>query len=165
VNNRGEAFSIGELARRAGISPDTVRHYEAKGVIQRPVRKANGYRVYSAETLPRIMLVRRALAIGFTLDELREVMRVRDSGGAPCLRVRDLTAGKLRTIDERLRELRALRKELCATLAEWDSHLARTPKHQRAYLLEKLSTSATRAATLHTPFKTTHAARRQPEKK
>ena len=142
--NRSDALSVGELARRAGVSTDTLRHYEVKGVIPRPPRQANGYRVYPPETLARVQLVRRSLAIGFTLDELAEILRMRDNGGAPCRKVRDLAASKLQAIEERLRELKAVRGELRATLTEWDARLAKTPAHGRSGLLESLNPPDTR---------------------
>ena len=153
--NATKSLSAGELARRAGVSTDTLRHYEAKGVIKRPPRQANGYRVYPPETLPRVELVRRSLAIGFTLDELAELLRVRDAGGAPCRKVRDLAASKLQSVEERLNELIALRDELRATLKDWDARLAKTPVHRRSRLLENLNLSPAVRPKGHRHFTTT----------
>src|ERR1700730_16243192 len=91
-------YRSGELAELAGISTDTLRHYERKSVLPRPLRKANGYRQYPASALQRVRVIRRALAVGFTLDELAGVLSVRDSGGAPCKEVRALAAAKLSDI-------------------------------------------------------------------
>ena len=82
-----------ELARLAGVSPDTLRHYERKGLLPKARRAPNGYREYPPEACARVRLVRRAVAIGFTLDELALVVKVRDQGGAPCGEVRALAAG------------------------------------------------------------------------
>lgn len=120
------------------MSTDTLRHYETKGLIQPPPRQANGYRSYPPKTLERVQLVRRSLAIGFTLDEVAEILHVRDRGGAPCRKVRELAAGKVASIEERLRELILLRDELRATLKDWDARLAKTPVNRRAHLLESL---------------------------
>jgi DNA-binding transcriptional MerR regulator len=134
-------LTIGTLARHAGVSTDTLRHYETKGVIPRMPRQSNGYRVYPAETLERVELVRRALTIGFTLDELAEILKTRDQGGAPCRKVRDLAGRKLESIEGRLRELMALRDELRKTLKEWDARLAKAPANRRCRLLENLTVS------------------------
>jgi DNA-binding transcriptional MerR regulator len=131
----------GELARAAGVSTDTLRHYERKGVLSKPHRSRNGYREYPTEALARVLLVRRALAFGFTLDELASVLRARERGGAPCREVRTLAAAKLAGVEARLRELAILRDELRATLEEWDSRLSKTAKGGRAGLLESLSDS------------------------
>jgi MerR family transcriptional regulator, copper efflux regulator len=58
----------GELARSAGVSPDTLRHYERLGILKEPPRTSAGYRLYSADALSRVLLIRNALAVGFTLD-------------------------------------------------------------------------------------------------
>jgi DNA-binding transcriptional MerR regulator len=129
----------GELAKAAGVSPDTLRHYERKGVLARPRRAANGYRQYPPEALARVLLVRRALAVGFTLDELARVLSVRDRGAAPCKEVRALAAAKLAEVEERLAQLIELRDELRATLKEWDGRLSKTPDGGRAGLLESLA--------------------------
>ena len=154
-----------ELARRTGVSTDTLRHYETKGVIKRPQRQSNGYRIYPAETLPRVQLVRRALAIGFTLDELAEILRVRDMGGAPCHRVRELAKSKLKGVEERVRELLILRDELRGTLKEWDRKLAATPKNQRSGLLEKLAPTAALQPQRGKHFATTAKTNRKPTNK
>lgn len=130
------SFRSGELARLAGVSTDTLRHYERKGLLA-PRRAANGYRRYPPEALDRVRMVRRALAVGFTLDELARLLRIRDRGGAPCRRVRALAAAKLEEIEGHIRGLRAMRDDLRARIGEWDARLARTPKGERAWLLER----------------------------
>lgn len=82
----------GELAAAAGVSTDTLRHYERKGVLPKPNRASNGYRRYPANALERVRLIRNALAVGFTLDELSRFLSERDQGGAPCGAVRALAA-------------------------------------------------------------------------
>src|SRR6267142_3691705 len=116
-------YQSGELAELVGVSTDTLRHYERKGVLARPLRKANDYRQYPATALQRVRLIRRALAVGFTLDELAVVLRERDRGGAPCMEVRTLAAAKLADIETRLREMAELRDELRAVLKDWDRRL------------------------------------------
>jgi DNA-binding transcriptional MerR regulator len=129
------ALSSGELADLAGVSRDTLRHYERKGVL----RGHNGYRQYSPEALQRVQLVRRALSVGFTLDELAKVLKVRDAGGAPCEEVRKLAAQKLVNVQHQLRELTELRDDLQKTLKDWDARLDRRTQGRRANLLESLS--------------------------
>ena len=133
------SLSSGELAELAGISRDTLRHYERKGVLPRPLRGYNGYRQYPPDALQRVQLVRRALSVGFTLDELAKVLKVRDAGGAPCEEVRKLAAQKLLNVQDQLRELTELRDELQETLQDWDARLTRRATGKRANLLESLS--------------------------
>lgn len=126
------------LARLAGVSVDTLRHYELKGLLPAPPRSPNGYREYPADALGRVRLVRRAVALGFTLDELGRILAVRDRGGAPCGRVRALAQSKLATIEARLAALTAARDLMHAVLARWDGLLAAAPPDGRAGLLDAL---------------------------
>ncbi len=131
----------GELARLAGVSTDTLRHYERKGVLPAPHRSRNGYREYPPETLERVRLVRRAIAIGFTLEELSQILKVRDRGDAPCRNVFSLAQTKLQEIEERLKELSDFRNELHGLLADWQQRLSDTPPDTRAGLLEALASN------------------------
>ena len=131
-------YRSGELAELTGVSTDTLRHYERKGVLARPLRRANGYRQYPANALQRVQLIRRALAVGFTLDELAVVLHVRDRGGAPCEEVRAMAAAKLSDVETRLREMVELRNELRAVLKDWDTRLANRASEEPVHLLESL---------------------------
>src|SRR6185369_7395169 len=131
-------LSSGQLADLAGVSRDTLRHYERKGVLPRPLRGQNGYRQYAPEALQRVQLVRRALSVGFTLDELARVLKVRDAGGAPCDQVRNIAAQKLADVQKQLRELTQLRDDLQQTLRDWDVRLTQRAKGKPANLLESL---------------------------
>jgi DNA-binding transcriptional MerR regulator len=138
-------FSPRELAELLGVSTDTLRHYERKGVLAPPRRGPNGYRQYAAESLERLQLVRRAMAVGFTLDELAKFLKERDRGGSPCTSVRQLASEKLAEVDLRIRELKTLRNELKSTLHDWDVRLARRRNGERANLLDHLPVRSTKA--------------------
>lgn len=127
-----------ELARAANVSPDTLRHYERKGLLPRPTRSSNGYREYPPEAHARVRLVRRAVALGFTLDELARIIKVRDQGGAPCREVRELAASKLVLLEDRVKELQAACDRLRSVLEQWDTLLGQTPAGKRAALLDAL---------------------------
>ncbi|MGE3273922.1 MAG: heavy metal-responsive transcriptional regulator [Vicinamibacterales bacterium] len=127
-----------ELARATGVSADTLRHYERKGVLPAPPRTANGYRRYPQEAVTRVALIRRALLVGFTLGELAGVLGERDRGGTPCRRVRTLVETRLAAFEARLSALLALRDELRTLLADWDVRLAQAPPGRPAYLLRVL---------------------------
>ena len=135
-------FRSGELAQLAKVSTDTLRHYERKGVLARPRRLINGYREYTAEALDRVRLVRRALCVGFTLDELAQILRERDHGRPPCRRVREMAAAKLSDLETRLGEMTRTRDELRATLEHWDTRLEKTEPGEPAALLEALATAS-----------------------
>jgi DNA-binding transcriptional MerR regulator len=128
----------GELAKQTGVSTDTLRHYERMGLLARPQRTRGGYRTYEAQALDRVMVVRRALSIGFSLRELAAILKIRDGGGAPCHGVRALAESKLAQLEQKLADLLVMRKHLKRVLRDWDQRLSRTPRGERARLLETL---------------------------
>jgi len=136
--SRKGCLGIGELAKASGVSTDTLRHYERKGVLHSQ-RAANGYREYPEDALERVRMVRQGLAIGFTLDELGSIFRIFDRGGAPCRQVRSLAANKLAQIETHLEEVISLRDDLKNALEDWDKRLAKTAVGQRAGLLKTLT--------------------------
>jgi MerR family transcriptional regulator, Zn(II)-responsive regulator of zntA len=133
-----EYLRSGELAKAAGVSADTLRHYEKRGLLRAPRRLGNGYRAYPVETVRRVLLIQRALSVGFTLDELGRVLAARDRGRPPCRQVRAIAEEKLRELESRIRELSTLRRSLKATLSLWDDRLASTPDGAPAGLLDAL---------------------------
>jgi DNA-binding transcriptional MerR regulator len=140
-NDKNSFLRSGQLAQQAGVSTDTLRHYERLGLLPRTRRSSNGYREYPREALDRVRLVQRALAVGFTLAELARILKSRDKGGIPCREVRALAETKLRNVEEQLRELTCLRDDLRATLKDWDARLASAATDERAGLLEALVAS------------------------
>jgi DNA-binding transcriptional MerR regulator len=130
----------GELARLSGVSADTVRFYERRNLLFPAARTSAGYRVFSPDSLARMRLIRAGLSIGFSVTELADIVRERNSGGAPCRRVRKLAAEKLAILEKRLRELQSWRRELRSTLFAWDRMLTKTPRGKQARLLEKFAT-------------------------
>jgi DNA-binding transcriptional MerR regulator len=134
-----KALRSGELARLAGVSPDTIRHYERIGILPESPRTASGYRMYPLDTADRVKLVRRALQIGFTLTELAEILRARDRGGAPCHRVLNLTEEKLRSIEQQIQELRRTQRYMRQLVRQWRLQLMHTPPGKKALLLHSLA--------------------------
>jgi DNA-binding transcriptional MerR regulator len=139
----GEPATISprELAASAGISTDTLRHYERSGVLPKPARTGAGYRRYPPSAAAQVALIRRALAVGFSIKELARVFRERDQGGAPCRKVRAIVSERLSRIDAELEALTALKQDLAALLADWDAKLASTPPNRQARLLDTLAVS------------------------
>ncbi len=128
----------GEIAKRAGVSVDTLRHYERMGVLATPCRQDNGYRDYSDAALQRVLLVRRALRLGFSLNELAPFLTLRDQGEAPCKSVHRLAQRKLEDIENQLADLSLLRDHMKKLLEDWDERMSGTPNGQQARLLDGL---------------------------
>lgn len=134
----GRPLQCGELARLAGVSPDTLRHYERMGLLPTTPRSASGYRLFPLETLARVQLIRGALSAGFSLGELAEILQERERGGVPCRRVQKAATDKLAALEAQIRALKTLRRELRSILAAWKALLAKTPRNKQARLLEML---------------------------
>jgi DNA-binding transcriptional MerR regulator len=129
---------IGDVAKAAGVSPDTIRHYEKTGVIPRARRSDAGYRLYSPDALARVLLVRNGLQFGFSLRELARFLKAREHGAAPCRQVRATAEAILTRVEHRIVELEHARASIRETLTHWDARLAAAGDHSPALLLEAL---------------------------
>ena len=127
----------GELATAAGVSTDTLRHYERIGLLPKVKRTGANYREYPAGALRRVRTIQQALALGFSLRELSLIFQKRDAGGRPCEEVRRLGAAKLAGLEARIAALRILRDRMRGVLLEWDRRLENSPA-EPARLLESL---------------------------
>ena len=114
-------MKIGEVAKLADVSVDTVRYYERRGLIGIARRQPSGYRIYRSETVDRIRLARRLQALGLTLNEIVDALRAHDSGGATCDSERWRLVAVRDRIGVKLGELSALKDLLDATLSHCNS--------------------------------------------
>ena len=128
-----------DAARATGVSTSTLRHYERLGLLPGVLRTPAGYRRYPATAIERVLVIQRALVVGFSLADVRRVLAVRDRGGAPCENVRALVAARFDALTRQIADLRALHAELRTILDDWDRQLARIPSGQRAHLLDSLA--------------------------
>lgn len=126
---------IGQLAHSTGVSTDTIRYYEKIGLLPRAQRTGSGYRAYPSGAGHRILVIRNAVQLGFPLEEIAKVLRVRDAGGAPCRQVRDYAHALVGQIEQRIDELKAERRSMLAMIDAWDGQLEQA-RGGRAHLLE-----------------------------
>jgi DNA-binding transcriptional MerR regulator len=105
-------MKIGELARHSGLAATALRFYEKAGLLPEPVRTASGYREYTADVLPRLAFIRAAQAVGLTVGEIRDVIRIRDRGAAPCAHVLELIERRRAEVRSRIGELQQLERDL-----------------------------------------------------
>lgn len=105
---------IGELGERLGVNTKTIRYYESIGLVPEPPRTSSGYRVYGEADVERLIFIKSAQLLGLALDEVREILALRERGEAPCGYVRGLISQQLADIDRHLEELQGLRQELIA---------------------------------------------------
>lgn len=107
-----EGLTISELAMQAGVNRETVRYYERRRLLPRPPRSASGYRVFSDDAVRRIKFIRRAHALGFALNEIKELLELRADSRHARARVRERAEAKIRSLDQKLKALHAMKKSL-----------------------------------------------------
>jgi MerR family mercuric resistance operon transcriptional regulator len=109
-------YTIGQLARAANVPTSTLRYYERTGLFTSDARTGGNYRAYGPQALERLRFIRSAQAIGFSLEDIRELLSLTHSDDPPCDDVASLTRKRLAEVRERLKELRAVEKVLAKSL-------------------------------------------------
>tara|TARA_R110002095_G_scaffold92558_1_gene80905 strand:- start:289 stop:732 length:444 start_codon:yes stop_codon:yes gene_type:complete len=107
-----EEFMIGELAKRAGCKVQTTRYYEQIGVMPTAARANNNRRMYRNSHLKRLMFIRHSRALGFTLDEIRELLALSDQPDHTCAEVDKIAKNNLENIQKKIRVLSIMEKEM-----------------------------------------------------
>lgn len=105
-------LKTGELAKRAGVNVETLRFYERKGLLPEPQRRASGYRDYPEESVTRIRFIKRAQGLGFSLDEIHELLALRVKPKSPCAEVRDVVEKKIQEVHQKIADLQAIERAL-----------------------------------------------------
>lgn len=103
---------IGQLAKRAQVNVQTVRYYERRGLLTPARRRDSGYRIYGADGLLKLRFIKNAQSLGFSLEEILSLLRLRSGGRASCDSVRRKAQGHARDIRERIARLRAMERVL-----------------------------------------------------
>lgn len=115
---------IGELAKKAQVSLQTVRYYEMLGLLPDPGRTQSGHRLYTPDALERLVFIRQAQSAGFRLEEIREILRMKFGGRSPCDCVRTMLERKLGSVEEQLHTL----GHFCAQLSKTLRHARQLPR-------------------------------------
>ena len=103
---------IGQAARQAGVNTQTFRYYERRGLLPRPPRRGAGYRDYQAGAVQMVRFIKRAQELGFTLDEIEELVRLRGARKSDRHKVRAIADRKIAEIDRKIAQLIAMRDAL-----------------------------------------------------
>lgn len=117
---------IGDVAERTGLSAPTIRYYESIGLLTPPPRSATGYRRYSQTTVEELRFIKKAQSLGFSLDEIGEILKLSRAGDTPCAHVLDLARRHLRAVEERIQRLTHFRDQLAGELGKWNGEQAPT---------------------------------------
>jgi len=111
-------LTIGRVAKLAGVNVETVRYYQRRGLLAEPDKPHMGYRRYPADIVKHIRFIKRAQALGFTLEEITELLRLEEARA--CAETRDLAAHKMQLIEQKLTDLTAMRKALAGLVQQCD---------------------------------------------
>ena len=114
-----DSLKVGAVAKAAGVGVQTLHYYERFGLLPRPRRSAANYRLYSSEAVRRVQFIKKAQALGLTLEEIKQILDLKERGRALCGKVADLGEKHLREIDTRLGQLRKYRRLLSQALSDW----------------------------------------------
>ncbi len=112
-------LTIGRVAKLAGVNVETIRYYQRRGLLGEPEKPFRGYRRYPAETVSQLRFIKRAQALGFTLEEISGLMGLNDA--CACEEVRAQAAHKVELIDQKLRDLSAMRETLDLLIRQCDA--------------------------------------------
>lgn len=133
----------GEAAQTLGVGVQTLHYYEHAGLIRHPPRTTAGYRIYTPEIVERVRFIRKAQALGFSLNEIKEILELAETGTSPCGRVQKTLTEKLREVERRLAELRDFRNELSALVAQSQKSNSQKRSAQICSIVEEAPTPET----------------------
>ena len=120
-------LKIGELAKRTGFSTKAIRYYELVGLLEEPARSESGYRLYAESDAERLDFIEKAKRLGFSLEEIRDILLLSEQQERPCVHVLALIDQKLERVDDVLRDLRTFRRELAKLRKESAEQIERLP--------------------------------------
>ena len=107
-------LTIGDVARKSGVTVEALRYYERQGLVAAPDRDDNGYRLYRPDAVDRVRFIKRAQDVGFTLKDVQELLSLQARPGASCGDVRTRTAGRIREIEAKIATLQRMKSFLDA---------------------------------------------------
>jgi MerR family transcriptional regulator, copper efflux regulator len=117
---------IGQLAKKFGISPKTIRWYEDNGLLEKTERSDSNYRLYSQKDVERLSFIRKALAIGFAVKDIQEILQIRHTGALPCQAVRLMLEERIDELSEQIEIKKKFLIELKSLQTHWQAKLSST---------------------------------------
>ncbi|RMF74235.1 MAG: heavy metal-responsive transcriptional regulator [Planctomycetota bacterium] len=128
-------YTIGRLARAAGVPVSTVRYYERRGLVKPDARSDGNYRLYGEDSLRRLRFVRSAQAAGFTLLDIALLLRFRDGDVSPCAKVQRLISDRLESVSRQIEQL----QQVDRMLRNWLKVCRRSERTGRCGVLDGLA--------------------------
>ena len=127
LGNTSEALLIGKVQKLSGVPVRTIRYYESLGLIKSAGRTEGGFRQFYEDILTRLSFIKRAQSLGLSLQEIGNILKVYDSGKAPCNEIQQKLEDKISEIEKQIEDLRKLQSNLMVVLSQWKS-LSNKPK-------------------------------------
>ncbi|MBP9064361.1 MAG: Hg(II)-responsive transcriptional regulator [Aquabacterium sp.] len=115
-------LTIGRLADEAGVNVETIRYYQRRGLMAEPDKPVNGHRRYATDAIKRVHFIKKAQVLGFTLDEISSLLELDEAHA--CGETREIASRKLEVIEDKLADLKAMRKALIALVRQCDTGAA-----------------------------------------
>mgnify|MGYP000156124176 FL=1 len=131
---------IGEVATRSGVSIDTLRYYERRDLLPAAPRTAGGFRMYTPDAVDRVLFIKQAQQLNFTLDEISTLLMTNGTGD--CLKVRDLLAAKLTELDARMNSMQEFRQKLKHYLCKCEEELRKHPHSSECPIVVEIAHTA-----------------------
>ncbi len=113
-----DELTIGRLARKARVGVETIRYYERRGLLPAPPRDGSGYRIYGPEDVARIRFIKRAQSLGFSLQEILDLLSLQADPNASCAEVKARAEAKMADIDQKIAALQKIRRALALVSAQ-----------------------------------------------
>ena len=136
-------YTIGGLARRSGMSPTNIRYYEDIGVLPKAGRRESGHRDYGEADIALVGMVKNFRQLGFSLDQLRALVKLSRSSDRSCAEARDLASEQLDVVRRKLADLRQLERALAARVADCDAICRDGPAHDCSIFKEPATAALT----------------------
>jgi MerR family mercuric resistance operon transcriptional regulator len=125
-------LKIGDVARETGLSIDAIRFYEKRGLLQSPSRSEGGFRLFQERDIASLRLIRSGQSLGFSLDEIRDLLSIRNGISTPCDEVKRLLEQKLVSVRQKIAELNSLEADLATALRECKQAIRRPNSRNQA---------------------------------
>jgi len=115
-------LTIGQVAQKTGMGIETIRFYERKGLIAEPPRKESGYRQFEPDVLDRLAFIQEAKALGFSLNEIHELMSLRLKADTSSKEIKKIAAARLADIEQKIKVLKRMQRALKKLVDQCPGH-------------------------------------------
>jgi len=136
-------FTVSQLAKHCGVTPETVRFYSKKNLLRPYKNPSNGYQIFTMGDVPKLKFIRQAKLLGYTLNEIEEILHHSMQSNSPCPIVREFIQRRIEDNRQKIRDLTALQKRMETALADWETKPNGIPDGDSiCYLIESFSEEA-----------------------